>query len=46
MLRLRYREHMIMARVDGRSEAEPGDKLHVAWDSGDEHLFDQEGGRL
>ncbi len=46
VLRLQHHGHTIMARVDGRAEAGPGDRLHVAWDSSDEHLFDQQGQRL
>ena len=46
VLRLRHRERNIMARVDGRALAEPGDQLQIAWDSGDLHYFDQEGKRI
>ncbi|MCB1761505.1 MAG: ABC transporter ATP-binding protein [Gammaproteobacteria bacterium] len=46
VLRLRHKAHALMARIDGRAEAAPGDRLNVAWDAGDVHWFDQNGSRL
>ncbi len=46
VLRLLHRDNTIMARVDGRAEAVPGDRLHIDWSRDDVHLFDENGIRL
>jgi sn-glycerol 3-phosphate transport system ATP-binding protein len=46
VLRLRYRDNTIMARVDGRAGAVAGDQLRITWNPADVHLFDQSGRRL
>ena len=46
VLRLLHQGNTIMARVNGRAEAVPGDQLRIAWNREDVHLFDQEGKRL
>ena len=46
VLRLLHHGHTIMARVDGRAEAAPGDRLHIDWSRDDLHLFDENGIRL
>lgn len=46
VLRLRHRGHTLMARIDGRTQAVPGDRVNIAWNQEDVHLFDKEGGRL
>jgi len=45
VLRLRHGKQDLMVRIDGRTKAVPGEKLHVAWKAGDIHLFDEEGVR-
>jgi len=45
VLRLRHGKQDFMARIDGRTEAAPGEKLCVTWDAKDIHLFDKEGVR-
>ena len=46
VLRLRHRDSTLMARIDGRAEAAPGDRVCITWDREDVHLFDREGARL
>ena len=46
VLRLRYHEDTIMARVDGRAEAVTGDRLHIDWSRDDVHFFDENGIRM
>ena len=46
VLRLRHENNTLMARIDGRAEASPGDQLHVAWKQEDVHFFDKEGLRF
>ena len=46
VLRLRHENSTLMARIDGRAEASPGDQLHVAWKQEDVHFFDKEGLRF
>ncbi len=46
VLRLSHGGATLMARLNGRSEAAPGDRLHVRWDPADVHWFDREGVRL
>ena len=46
VLRLLHRDNTIMARVDGRAEAVPGDHLHIDWNRDDVLLFDEDGIRL
>jgi len=45
-LRFQYQNQIIMARINGRADAIPGDKLLINWDDGDVHLFDKQGVRL
>ena len=45
VLRLRHGKQDLMARIDGRTNALPGEKLCVAWKAKDIHLFDEEGVR-
>jgi len=45
VLRLRHGKQDLMARIDGRTDAAPGEKLCVIWDAKDIHLFDEEGVR-
>ena len=46
VLRLLHHGHTIMARVDGRADAAPGDRLYIVWSRDDVHLFDENGIRL
>jgi sn-glycerol 3-phosphate transport system ATP-binding protein len=46
VLRLRHRDSTLMARIDGRAEAVPGDRVCITWNREDVHLFDREGARL
>jgi sn-glycerol 3-phosphate transport system ATP-binding protein len=46
VLRLLHHDKTIMARVNGRAEAVPGDRLHIDWSRDDVHLFDESGIRL
>ena len=46
VLRLKHHGNTLMARIDGRAEAVPGDCLHIAWNQNDVHLFDKAGTRL
>ncbi len=46
VLRLLHHDNTIMARVNGRAEAVPGDRLHIDWSRDDVHLFDENGIRL
>ena len=46
VLRFQYQDQIIMARINGRADAIPGDKLSINWDDGDVHLFDKQGVRL
>ena len=46
VLRLRHRDNTLMARIDGRAEAAPGDRLCIAWNRADVQLFDKQGSRL
>jgi sn-glycerol 3-phosphate transport system ATP-binding protein len=43
VLRLRNGKQDLMARIDGRTNAAPGEKLCITWNSKDIHLFDEEG---
>ncbi|MCB2100470.1 MAG: ABC transporter ATP-binding protein [Rhodobacterales bacterium] len=43
VLRLRHGPLALMARVDGRAEARPGDRVAVSWAAEDLHLFDDTG---
>lgn len=45
VLRLRHRSYTVMARIDGRADAAPGDKVRVGWSPEDVHLFDKNGMR-
>ena len=45
VLRLRHGTQDLMARINGRTKALPGEKLSVAWSAEDIHLFDEEGVR-
>lgn len=45
VLRLKHGKQDLMARINGRTKAALGDKLHVAWKAKDIHLFDEEGVR-
>lgn len=46
VLRFQLQDQTIMARVDGRADAIPGDMLNINWDEGDVHLFDKHGVHL
>lgn len=46
VLRLRHRELVIFARIEGRSRAAIGDRLQVHWDDADQHHFNQAGHRM
>ena len=46
VLRFQYQDQIIMARIHGRADTIPGDKLSIHWDDGDVHLFDKQGVRL
>jgi len=46
ILRMQYGDCTLMARIEGRSRARQGDRLRVAWDENDTHLFDKDGKRL
>ena len=46
VLRLRHQDQAILARVDGRADAKPGDRLSIQWNEADVHLFDASGVRL
>lgn len=46
VLRLKHHGNTLMARIDGRAEAVPGDRLNIAWNQNDVHLFDKTGARL
>lgn len=46
VLRLTHEGSTILARVEGRVVAEPGDRLHVGWNRQDVHRFDGNGHRL
>ena len=46
VLRLRHHDNTLMARIDGRTDAVPGDHLHIVWSREDVHLFSKEGIRL
>lgn len=43
VLRLKHGDEVLMARINGRTAALPGDKLKVAWSAKDAHLFDEKG---
>lgn len=43
VLRVRHGKQDLMVRINGRSLAEPGETLRVAWKVGDIHLFDEKG---
>ncbi|HEX9791207.1 MAG TPA: ABC transporter ATP-binding protein [Kiloniellales bacterium] len=43
VLRLRHGTQDLMARINGRATAAPGDTLRIAWHGGDIHLFDDKG---
>jgi len=46
VLRLQHQGNTIMARLNGRVDVVPGDRLHVDWSRDDAHLFDKNGVRL
>jgi sn-glycerol 3-phosphate transport system ATP-binding protein len=46
VLRLRHQDQPMLARVDGRADAVPGDRLTIQWNDDDVHLFDSEGVRM
>lgn len=46
ILRMQHGDCTLMARIEGRSKVRQGDRLHVAWDENDAHLFDKDGKRL
>jgi sn-glycerol 3-phosphate transport system ATP-binding protein len=41
--RVSHGTQTLMARIDGRPIAKPGDKLHVTWSRSDTYLFDKNG---
>lgn len=46
ILRVQHGDCTLTARIEGRSRARQGDRLRVAWDENDAHLFDKDGKRL
>ena len=45
VLRLRQGAQILMARINGRASAVPGDTLNITWESDNVHVFDEEGRR-
>ncbi|MGI9477295.1 MAG: ABC transporter ATP-binding protein [Hyphomicrobiaceae bacterium] len=45
VLRLQHDSQQLMIRVEGRSTARAGDRLHVTWAEDDVHIFDENGMR-
>ena len=43
VLRLKHREQVLMARINGRTAASAGDQLKISWTADDAHLFDENG---
>ena len=43
VLRLKLGSQNLMARLNGRASAEPGETVNIAWKAKDVHLFDENG---
>ena len=43
VLRLRHEQQNLMIRLSGRPRVHPGDRLNVAWQKADAHMFDPDG---
>ena len=43
VLRVKHGDEVLMARINGRTSALPGDQLKITWSGKDAHLFDEKG---
>jgi len=46
VIRLSYEDETIMARINGRTDVNIGDKMQISWDQANTLFFDQQGVRL